>query len=339
MSDPDRLRVCTCKSPLHTPDLSHLTHVERAAMEPRLRWPNGATLTYAFHSGDGDGLGEFSVPVEKALRDEFRKAAGIVARYVNLTFRELLPHQDDVTPAHIRVEFVDDGASWSLVGTDCLSAPANEATTHIGWPNDLARSTHEFCHALGLMHNQAIPNHELHLDPARCYAYFGGPPNNWSKEDVDSQVLYLFRGAYVGSGFDRDSVMQYAVPDELTTDGKGIGWNQVLSPADIRDLASYYPGRFTPAPVAPAVGTVALTQGTSAVSPIVTSILALLKFVNGNINVTKLIEVVGAAEMAEPGLSSAIAAVKTHEAEIFETELGRVMADALLSAAANLAGK
>ncbi len=348
----------------HDPHAAYrIPHATYAAMEPAAKWPAGSELTFALGPGP------------KALQDEFREAVKTVAATgINLTFRELLPGEDTAKPADCRVEFINDGSSWSDVGQDCRLVPLNLATTHIGWPDDLARSIHEFMHFLGWMHNQAIPNTYLHLDPAKCYAYFGGPPNNWDKATVDSQVLYIFSGAYIGSGFDAASIMQYSVDPSLTTDGVGIPWNQELSTGDIHDLRTVYaiaappvppttpPTPTTPTPTiaappptaptpptnpsplsppepptAPVVAPTAppLTPPPTVKGPIVQSFIPLLlqwlAFINGIMDVAKLIQVVTDAESKELSLESGIKAIKENETAIFKTTLGRLAADEALS--------
>ena len=48
---------------------------------------------------------------------------------------------------------------------------------------------HEFGHALGAIHEHQNPKGGIEWNLPAVYKYFAGPPNFWSKEDVDVNVL------------------------------------------------------------------------------------------------------------------------------------------------------
>jgi hypothetical protein len=164
--------------------------------------------------------------------------------------------------------------------------------------------------------------------------------------------------------------MQYAVDDALTTDGKGIPWNQALSPTDVHDLRTVYAFATPPAPpqittpvpaqpnvdgnpppapanppilpppakppVAPPNPPPPNPKGPTPVGSVLPAIIRLLSFINGYIDLVKLEEVVVAAEAKQPGLESAIQAIKANETVIFRTTLARMAADEILGVALTL---
>ena len=46
--------------------------------------------------------------------------------------------------------------------------------------------------------------------------------------------------------FDRDSIMLYAIPEELTVGTWSVGWNRTLSKTDKAFAAAQYPGKVEP---------------------------------------------------------------------------------------------
>lgn len=64
----------------------------------------------------------------------------------------------------------------------------------------------------------------------------------WPPEEVDRQVLNKYSANLTNfSTFDPTSIMQYAVPDELTAGDFAIGWNTVLSATDKQFIGIMYP--------------------------------------------------------------------------------------------------
>jgi hypothetical protein len=68
----------------------------------------------------------------------------------------------------------------------------------------------------------------------------------------------------------------------------------------------------------------------AAASATLSLIVRAFAFINGHVDVSKLAEVVMAAEAETPGLQGAAAAIKANEVAIFKTELGRYAADEML---------
>ena len=60
---------------------------------------------------------------------------------------------------------------------------------------------------------------------------------------VDSNVLNHYResASLFHTSFDEDSIMEYPVDPRLTTDHRGIPWNNDLSSLDRQFIATVYP--------------------------------------------------------------------------------------------------
>ena len=121
---------------------------------------------------------------------------------------------------------------------------------NFGWfdestPDDeFSRTTiHEFGHALGCVHEHSSPAATIPWNRDAVYAYYLRN-DGWSKEEVDAQLFSVWAAAETKfTPFDRDSIMEYPVPPELTTNGFSIGWNRVLSNADKAFIREMYPKR------------------------------------------------------------------------------------------------
>jgi hypothetical protein len=198
---------------------------EMAAFKAAL-WTPGTTLRIAF---DSTSL--------KAQRRTILDACAILAHFANIQFNQVV----DPT-AEIRCAFDETAGSWSLVGRDTYRSDPNTATMNIGWPDDPGRDVHELCHALGVEHEHQ--SFIVPWVPEACYAYFGAPPNNWSRRMVDEQVLMRIDPALLvrTAAIDLDSVMMYPFAPQLVSDPKfATGFKKGLSVGDVAMLGKLYP--------------------------------------------------------------------------------------------------
>ncbi|GFN21034.1 hypothetical protein ABZX51_012110 [Aspergillus tubingensis] len=156
---------------------------------------------------------------------------------------------DDSPMAQIRVSFVEGGGSWSYLGVQNLDIPSDQATMNFGWFDDNTRddefsrtTIHEFGHALGCIHEHMSPSASIPWDKKKVYRYFMGPPNSWSKEQVDQNLFrqYAPSEAYY-TKFDPLSIMLYRISNDLTLGDYETPNNTVLSATDKMFIHSLYP--------------------------------------------------------------------------------------------------
>src|SRR5947199_380944 len=57
---------------------------------------------------------------------------------------------------------------------------------------------HEVGHALGCIHEHQSPTEKLRWNEAAVFAAFGGPPNNWDRATIESNILekYSHKGIH-----------------------------------------------------------------------------------------------------------------------------------------------
>jgi hypothetical protein len=209
--------------------------VARMAVINQKKWPNGSTLSCKFLDGDDQ---QQEKVVEKAK---------IWEQYANVQ----LDFGDD-PDAQIRISFQADPGSWSAIGTDCLVAdyfPKYQPTMNYGWLTDDTDDqeyervvVHEFGHALGCIHEHQSPTEHLNWNKEAVYATFSGPPNFWSKEDIDHNILEKYSPDGISATvFDIQSIMLYQFDASLFTDNKGTPTNTRLSQMDEQMIGQMYP--------------------------------------------------------------------------------------------------
>ncbi len=229
----------------------------RAIIVSRSKWVNGTVLHYYFfdQETDGstvtlaDGRRRFFSWVgpgaqREAVRTAFRewKAVGI-----GLEFQEVT----DRSEAELRVGFMQVDGSWSYVGRDVLGIGANDRTMNYGWdltsPYGRTTALHEIGHAIGMPHEHQNPFSGLVWDEPRVYSAFSGPPNNWSRDKIEHNILRKLDPAEVeGSPWDPDSVMEYEFPAGVIKEPARYRTGLVpaggLSPVDRQWALKWYPG-------------------------------------------------------------------------------------------------
>jgi len=231
----DNLRVTPMRGPGRT----------RAAVEKMKLWANGRTLKVKFL----DGNAAVQAKVE-AIAKEWEAIANLKLEFVTSG------------SAQIRISFAEEGFSWSTVGTDSMTVGSTKATMNYGW---LETDTplreyqrvvrHEFGHALGMIHEHQNPDAlgKIPWDKPKVYAYYA--QQGWDHGDVDSNIFEVYdEDSTNHTTFDPTSIMEYAVPDELTIGSFSIGWNTEFSAADVQFMKQQYP-KAAPAMTEITVGT------------------------------------------------------------------------------------
>ena len=210
-------------------------HPLKMAIFTGKRWDNGRKIGVRFLDGS---------PKQRLLTQKFATAW---SKYANVNF-----DFNAGSKAEIRVSFAADPGSWSAVGTDCLvraAFPANEATMNFGWLRDGTDLiewrrvvTHEFGHALGAIHEHQNPSGGIKWNLAAVYKTFSGPPNNWSKDEIDVNIVQKYSIAQLNATkFDIKSIMLYSFPANLIIGGQATPNNTDLSSGDKKFIGQMYP--------------------------------------------------------------------------------------------------
>jgi hypothetical protein len=207
-----------------------IPHVYLAAITGKL-WQPGRLLRVRFLDGD---------PQVHARIAPFAQQW---SEHANITFQF-----GNDPEAEIRISFQNQG-SWSYIGTDALVIPQSQPTMNFGWltlatPNDEYQRvvTHEFGHALGCIHEHQNPSNSIPWDREAVYRYYQGPPNYWSREQVDINLFTRYDAEVTQfSAFDPQSIMLYPIPNEFTMGDFEVGWNKALSATDRQYISTLYP--------------------------------------------------------------------------------------------------
>lgn len=185
-------------------------HPAKISIETGKRWMKGKLLGVRFMDGT------------KLQKDKVKQYAPQWSKYANIRF-----DFSAGAKAELRVSFeFDPGSSWSAIGTDCLDKkyfPKSEPTVNFGWfdedteENEFRRViVHEFGHAIGAVHEHQVPAGGIQWNLPAVYAKFSGPPNNWSKADIDFNIVDKYTVNQLnGTAFDKKSIMLYAFPAKL----------------------------------------------------------------------------------------------------------------------------
>jgi hypothetical protein len=210
--------------------------VMRMAVPMTKKWAPGTQLKCRFLEG--------STKVKKKIE----AVAHQWERHANIKFKFVASG-----PAEIRIALNKNDGSWSAVGRDALITayfPLHQPTMNYGWldettPDDEFSRTvlHEFGHALGCIHEHQGPKFTRVWNRAAVLRYFSGPPNYWTPEDIEHNVLskYSPKGM-IFSKYDPKSIMLYEFDAALFSDGLGpTNNNTQLSATDISMIRSLYP--------------------------------------------------------------------------------------------------
>ena len=205
---------------------------ERMALVRASLWPPRSIIRAAFLDGD------------PSVHERVKTVALTWLDYAKLS----LYFVPAVNQADIRISFKQP-RSWSSLGTGCHSYPPDEATMNYGWltPDSTADEVsqvvlHEFGHALGCIHEHQNPAGGIQWNKAAVYEYYGGPPNIWSKAEIDHNIFETYdEDLTVHSQVDSASIMMYPIPRSMTMDGFEVGWNTQLSPTDKDFIRKAYP--------------------------------------------------------------------------------------------------
>ena len=199
------------------------------------KWPNGKTIRVFFLNGG------------QVVKDNVIKFARRWANHANLHF--VVAQSRAESDIRVGFKFNGDLGHWSYIGTDA-NDHRGEQTMNFG---DLDRNStdyeysyyvlHEFGHAIGLGHEHLSPLANINWDKQAVYQYYMGPPNNWTRAQVNSNIFDKYKPREVrNTAYDPNSIMHYWIPNEFTLDNFSVDENAYLSDKDKRFIKRIYPG-------------------------------------------------------------------------------------------------
>ncbi len=230
-------------------------------------WENGKVLLVKFMPGGS-----------KNLRDKVILCAREWEKHANIIFK-FVP--DTTTTTNIRIRLGKGYGHNSAVGTEANFRPQANPTMNFDtlyfadadyyvaslqkkgfkppynlnqlinemkvdpnhWQNaELKRVvTHEFGHALGLLHEQSYPGAVNWKKTDSIYNYYY-QTQGWDKDKVDFNVFEVSNQFYTnGTQYDPKSIMHYSIQPWETNDGYSVNQNYDLSSGDKTLIAALYP--------------------------------------------------------------------------------------------------
>lgn len=245
------LHICVEKSNMVIPK----NNAMRAAFVKSKLWPNNTTIKIKF-LGDPVNIRRtkyspqmnrvvdplqmvvdnmtITSAIQKIVNERYN-FMGIKFEFVNVK-----------SNADIKIGFDGKGGAWSYIGTDARFTGQTTASMNFGW-FDVATVIHEFGHALGMIHEHQNPfGKPIDWNVDKVYKW-AAETQRWSKETTFGNILSKYNTNLLnGSDFDKESVMLYFFPSELTNDNRGTQQNFKLSKTDIDWLLKNYPTKTSP---------------------------------------------------------------------------------------------
>jgi hypothetical protein len=238
--------------PLHGPTAVSLaptdgiappSNLNRPKAEPGMKNPPvKLALLKDFFWNPGDVLNVYFVNGTPSLQSKVMSYAQQWEALCNIHIRRVL----DVQSSDIRVKFGNNGNN-SVVGTRCKDYLKTQVTMNLQMddrtPENIIkrRVLHEFGHAVGAVHEHESPAINIPWNLPAVYDYYLRT-NGWDQLMVQRNVLHQYSSEDVEfSAFDPLSIMIYAIPASLTTNGFSTQLNFDLSPMDKSFIALAYP--------------------------------------------------------------------------------------------------
>lgn len=196
------------------------------------KWPNGTTLNVSVLNGTRRQI------------DFIMEHANEWSQYANIKYKYVDRWED----GDARVQLHPSFGSWSYLGTDTTFISRSAPTMNLGWiDTDIARNDkstvqHEFGHHKAMPHEHQNPHEPIPWRKEAVYARYSGPPNNWSREKIDHNIInVLSTEEIIATPLDRTSIMGYFFDGSLTLDGRGMPRNTSISAVDKQFIGQQYP--------------------------------------------------------------------------------------------------
>ena len=149
---------------------------------------------------------------------------------------------DDRADAQVRVHFDPGDGNWSYVGRDAQTFSTLKPTMNLA-NVDQRTVLHEFCHMLGMLHEQSHPDRPFEFREQvvinEMRAAYG-----WDEGETRTNILDKSAEADA-TAFDEDSIMMYAIPERWTVGDYELRADELssaLSAGDVAQLQRWYPG-------------------------------------------------------------------------------------------------
>jgi hypothetical protein len=141
----------------------------------------------------------------------------------------------------IRIKLDNREGAWSYVGNQSKQIPMNQQTMNFGWL-DVSTIIHEFCHALGMIHEHQNPYGKgIDWNLKKLYSW-ALATQGWDLYTTCQNITKKYSTDQVnGSEYDPKSIMLYSYPAWLTNNKVGTYRNIVLSETDKNWLSAIYP--------------------------------------------------------------------------------------------------
>ena len=220
-------------------------------------WQPGQTITIDF-------IDASPPPWKKAWVEKV--VTEMVAPYVNLN----LQFGNYGNSADIRITFAHENQAYSRLGTQSTwykGSSEQPESMNLGWLDEPHSGSfqwkgvtytfpgcvwcssnqngsviiHEFGHALDMVHEHQNPEGGIQWNVPAVLSYFRGAPNYWNDDQIYFNVIDKYASSLLNaSEFDPQSIMLYAFPSSLTTNGVGTQANAIMSPTDIEWMRRVY---------------------------------------------------------------------------------------------------
>ena len=141
----------------------------------------------------------------------------------------------------IRIKLDNRGGAWSYVGNQSKTIPMDQETMNFGWL-DIATIIHEFCHALGMIHEHQNPYGKgIDWNLKKVYSW-ATATQGWDMYTTCENITKKYATDQVnGSNYDPKSIMLYSYPGWLTNNNQETYRNVSLSDYDKEWLSAIYP--------------------------------------------------------------------------------------------------